>query len=44
MVEVFTRTAVKYTTEPLAVEGKFEVLEDDSNGMYYRMTHAVSVR
>ena len=44
MVEVFARTAVKYTTEPLTVEGKFAVLEDDSSGMYYRMTHAVSVR
>ena len=44
MVEVFARTAVKYTTEPLAVEGKFVVLGDDPSGMYYRITNAVSVR
>ena len=44
MVEVFARTAVKYTTEPLAVEGKFVVLEEDPSGMYYRITNALSVR
>lgn len=44
MVEVFTKTAVKYSLEPVAVEGKFAVLEDDPYGLYYRITDAVSVK
>jgi hypothetical protein len=44
MVEVRTKTAVKYSLEPVAVEGKFSVLRDDSYGLYYRMTDAVSIK
>ena len=44
MVEIRTRTPVKYSTEPLVVEGRFFVLNDDSHGLYYRMTDAVSVK
>ncbi len=44
MVEVFTKTAVKYSLEPVAVEGKFAVLEDDPYGLYYRITDAVNVK
>ena len=44
MVEVKTKTAVKYTLEPVTVEGRFLVLNDDSFGLYYRMTDAVSVK
>lgn len=44
MVEVKTRTPVKYTLEPVVVEGKFAVLHDDSYGLYYRITDAVSVK
>ncbi len=44
MVEVTTKTAVKYTMEPVTVEGKFLVLSDDSYGLYYRITDAVSVK
>jgi hypothetical protein len=44
MVEVKTKTPVKYSLEPVAVEGKFSVLADDSYGLYYRMTDAVSVK
>ena len=44
MVEVKTRTPVKYSLEPVTVEGKFSVLTDDSYGLYYRVTDAVSVK
>jgi uncharacterized protein len=41
MIEVRTKTAVKYTLEPVVVEGKFAVLTDDPYGLYYRVTDAV---
>ena len=44
MVEVFTQTPVKYTLAPVVVEGKLAVLVDDPFGLYYRITHAVSVK
>ena len=44
MVEVRTKTPVKYGMEPVVVEGKFLVLNDDSYGLYYRMTDAISVK
>jgi hypothetical protein len=44
MVEVKTRTPVKYKLDPVTVEGKFAVLNDDPYGLYYRITDAVSVR
>ena len=44
MVEVKTKTPVKYTLEPVVVEGVFAVLADDSYGLYYRMTEAVAVK
>lgn len=44
MVEVRTKTPVKYTLEPVVVEGKFAVLSDDSYGLYYRITDAASVK
>ncbi len=44
MVEVKTKTPVKYTLEPVVVEGKFLVLNDDSYGLYYRITDAVAVK
>ena len=44
MVEVRTKTAVKYSLEPVVVEGKFSVLADDPYGMYYRMSDAVAVK
>ena len=44
MVEVKTKTPVKYSMEPVVVEGIFSVLEDDSYGLYYRMSDAKSVR
>jgi len=44
MVEIKTRTPVKYTLDPVTVEGRFAVLNDDPYGLYYRITDAVSVR
>ncbi len=44
MVEVFTKNAVKYTMEPVVVEGKFAVLADDPYGLYYRIKDSVAVR
>lgn len=44
MVEVKTRTPVRYTLDPVVVEGKFAVLADDPYGLYYRITDAVGVK
>ena len=44
MVEVKTKTPVKYTLDPVTVEGKFAVLNDDPYGLYYRITEAVGVK
>lgn len=44
MVEVTTKTPVRYSMEPVVIEGKFAVLADDPYGMYYRMTDAVAVK
>ena len=44
MVEVFTKTPVKYVLEPVVVDGNFSVLKDDSYGLYYRMKDAVPVK
>jgi hypothetical protein len=44
MVEIRARTPVKYSMEPVVVEGHFQVLSDDSYGLYYRITEASSVK
>ncbi|MBS7808346.1 DUF3299 domain-containing protein [Variovorax sp. PCZ-1] len=45
MIEVRTKTPVKYSMmEPVVVEGKFQVLNDDPYGLYYRITEAVAVK
>ncbi|MDB5868214.1 MAG: hypothetical protein JWP96_546, partial [Polaromonas sp.] len=44
MVEVKTTDPVKYSMEPVVVQGRFQVLNDDAFGLYYRMTDATSVR
>jgi len=43
VVEVKSRTPVKYTFEPVIVSGRMSVLKDDPMGMYYRLTDAVQV-
>jgi hypothetical protein len=44
MVEVRTKNPVKYSMEPVVVEGRFQVLSDDSYGLYYRISDASGVR
>ncbi len=44
MVEVKTKTPVKYSMEAVVVEGNFLVLNDDANGLYYRINDAVAVK
>ena len=44
LVEVKSKTPVKYSMEPVVVEGHFQVLTDDAFGMYYRITDASSVK
>ena len=40
MVEVRTKTPVKYTFDPVVLTGKLAVLKDDPTGVYYRLTDA----
>jgi hypothetical protein len=44
MVEVKTKTPVKYTMEPVVVEGRLSVMTDDEYGLYYRIVDAISVK
>jgi uncharacterized protein len=41
MVEVKSKTPVKYTFEPVVLTGKLTVLKDDPTGIFYRLTDAV---
>ncbi|WP_293799721.1 hypothetical protein, partial [Stenotrophomonas sp.] len=43
MVEVRSRTPVKATNDPVVMQGRFLVLEDDAYGLYYRLTDAAPV-
>lgn len=40
MVEVRARTAVKYTLDPVTVQGKLQLLDNDASGMFYRLVDA----
>ena len=40
MVEVRTKTPVKYTFDPVVLTGKLAVLKDDPTGVFYRLTDA----
>lgn len=44
MVEVKSKTPVKYSMEVVVVEGQFAVLKDDPYGLYYRMSDAVAIK
>lgn len=44
MVEVKTKTPVKYSMEPVVVEGRFLVLANDPFGLYYRIADASPVK
>jgi uncharacterized protein len=44
MIEVRTKIPVKYSMEPVVVEGNFQVLVNDSFGVYYRIADASPVK
>ena len=44
MVEVKTKTPIKYSMEPVVVEGHFQVLVNDPFGVYYRIADASAVK
>lgn len=44
MVEVKAKTPVRYSLEPVVVEGKFALLPNDPYGLYYRVVDAVPVK
>ncbi|HSA89614.1 MAG TPA: DUF3299 domain-containing protein [Burkholderiales bacterium] len=44
MVEVKSKTPVKYTFEPVVMTGKLSVLKDDPTGVFYRLTDAVPAK
>lgn len=41
MVEVRARTVVKYSIDPVVVEGRLMLLENDPSGVFYRLVEAV---
>ena len=41
MVEVKSKTPVKYTFEPVVLTGKLAILKDDPTGVFYRLTDAL---
>jgi uncharacterized protein len=43
LVEVRTRHPVRYTLEPVVVEGQLSVLMDDPYGLYYRVVDGTAV-
>ena len=44
LVEIKSKTPVKYTFEPIMLSGKLAVLKDDPTGVYYRLTDAVPAK
>ena len=44
MVEVKSKTPVKYTFEPVILTGKLSVLKDDPTGVFYRLTEAIPAK
>ena len=41
VVEVKSKTPIKYTFEPILLKGKMAVLKSDPMGLYYRLTDAM---
>jgi hypothetical protein len=44
MVEVKTRTPVKYTFDAMVLSGKLSVLKEDPTGVFYRLTDAETAK
>lgn len=43
VIEVKTKTPVKYTFDPVILSGKMSVMKDDPMGLYYRLTDATQI-
>lgn len=43
LIEVRSKTPIKYTLEPLLLEGRLAVLRDDPYGLFYRIADAATV-
>jgi hypothetical protein len=44
MIEIRTKTGVKYSMEAVVVEGNFQVLVNDPFGVYYKVVDATPVK
>lgn len=44
LVEIKSKTPVKYTFDPVVLTGKLAVLKDDPTGVFYRLTDAVPAK
>lgn len=44
MVEVKSKSPVKYTFEPVVLTGKLAILKDDPTGVFYRLVDAVPAK
>ena len=44
MVEIKTKTPVKYTFDPVVVSGKLTILKDDPTGIFYRIVDATPTK
>jgi len=44
LVEIKSKTPIKYTFEAVVLSGQLEVLKDDPTGVFYRLTDAVPAR
>lgn len=40
VIEIKASAPIKYSTEPIELSGKFEVLKNDPMGLYYRLSNA----
>ena len=44
LVEIKSKTPVKYTFDPIVLTGKLAVMKDDPTGVFYRLTDAVPAK
>ena len=44
VVEVKLRAPVKYSFDPMIFEGKFQTLDNDPGGIFYRLVEASAVK
>ena len=44
LVDIHCDEPVRYTLEPVMLEGRFALLEDDITGLYYRLTEATAIQ